>query len=55
MNTRFETLLSVFDIKNKLYSDGEKVEIPVTDYKHVEEILKEERRRMKDYLTRCFG
>ena len=55
MNTRFETLLSVFDIKNKLYSDGEKVEIPETDYNHVEDILKKERRRMKDYLTRCFG
>ena len=55
MNTRFETLLGVFDIRSKPYVEGERVEIPEINYDRVEEILKKERQGMKDYLARCFG
>ena len=55
MNTRFETLLNVFGIENKTHMDGQPVEYPNINYGHVDHILQEERRKMKDYISICFG
>lgn len=54
MNSRLQTLLKRFGLESRVYNgrNPEKLRKPI-DYSHVDEILKEERMRVKEFLDRA--
>lgn len=56
MNSRFETLLSKFDLEERYLKDIEKVDIKdKIDYGHVKELLDKERERSYNFLEEIIG
>lgn len=51
-NSRFETILRMFELTNRFYSPKDTLKLTV-DYKNIEQVLKNERRRSERYLLGC--
>lgn len=56
MNSRIQTLLSTFNLKDREYKDKENIDNKLTcDYSEAHKILKDERKKSKDFLKEAFN